>query len=151
MRVSTGLNNEIVRDTPESAPWYGQLGDNHQRVFFSGTDEALTKFATDAYGRQFVSLAMENFDNFGNPCGYIEIKQRVSRVAEGVAAYGSGYGERMLFFDADGRLIYPLDAEAEGLFEAARGMGFPEAFAARRAGDALRSAARPRTAAASTR
>ena len=28
--------------------------------------ELLTKFATDAYGRQFVSLAMENFDNFGN-------------------------------------------------------------------------------------
>lgn len=128
MRVSTGLNNEIVRDTPESAPWYGELGDNHQRVFFSGMDGALTKFATDAYGRQFVSLAMENFDNFGNPCGYIEIKQRVSRVAEGIAAYGSGYGERMLFFDADGRLIYPLDAEAEGLFEAAQGMGFPEDF-----------------------
>ena len=128
MRVSTGLNNEIAPDTPESAPWYGGLGDNHQRVFFSGMDEALTKFATDTYGRQFISLAMENFDNFGNPCGFIEIKQRVSRVTEGVAAYGSGYGERMLFFDADGRLIYPLDAEAEGLFEAARGLDFPEDF-----------------------
>ena len=140
-RVSSGLNNEVAPDSPEGAPWYKSLAgeDVRQRVFFSGADEALSKYTTDAYGRMFMTLAMENFDNFGNPCGYIEIKQRVSRVVSGIAAYGSGYGERTLFFDADGRLIYPLKADAEGLFEAAQAMGFPEEF--RRAsawrGDAL--------------
>ena len=34
---------------------------------------------------------MENFDNFGNPSGYIEIKQRVSRVVAGLGAT-SAYG-----------------------------------------------------------
>ena len=130
MRVSSGLNNEVVPDTPEDAPWYASLADDdvRQRVFFSGPDEALSKYTTDAYGRLFMSLALKNYDNFGNPCGYIEIKQRVNRVASGIAAYDSGYGERMLFFDADGRLIYPLDADAEGLFDAARRLGFPEEF-----------------------
>ena len=130
MRVSSGLLNEVVPDTPEDAPWYASLTDDdvRQRVFFSGPDAALSKFATDAYGRQFVSLVMENFDNFGNPCGYIEIRQRVSRVAAGIAAYGSGYGERMYFFDADGRLIYPLGEDDEGLFDAVQAMGFPEEF-----------------------
>ncbi len=135
-RISSGLVNEIAAGDEESAAWreWFASGDGRQRVFFSGPDAALSKFATDAYGRQFISLAMENFDNFGNPSGYIEIKQRVSRVVAGLAAYGSGFGERMLFFDADGRLIYPLDGADEGLFEALRDRGFPEAFE-RRGGD----------------
>lgn len=137
MRVSSGLVNEIAPDSAEDAPWraWFEEEDARQRVCFSGPDAALSKFATDAYGRQFVSLVMENYDNFGNPCGYIEIKQRVSRITAGIAAYGSGYGEEMLFFDADGHLIYPLDGEAEGLFEAARERGFPEEF--RQFGNAL--------------
>ena len=52
-RISSGLLNEIAAGDEESAAWreWFASGDSRQRVFFSGPDAALSKFATDAYGR----------------------------------------------------------------------------------------------------
>lgn len=129
-RVSSGLINGIDQAGADGQPWYADLarGESRQRVFFSGPDEALSKYATDYYGKQFITLAMEIYDNFGTSCGYVEIKQRVSRIASAIASYGAAYGESLAFFDRDGSLIYPQPGGSAALFEAARELGFPEEF-----------------------
>ena len=129
-RISSGLHNEMTADTAETKAWYQPLSEqeNHQLLFFSGRDEMLSKYVTDEYGREFVTLAMVNFDNFGTCCGYIEIKQRVSRVLSALTAYESGYGESLYFFDREGNPVYPKEAGEDRIFAAAEEGGFPDSF-----------------------
>ena len=133
-RVSSGMDNEITRDSAETKPWYGPLSEqeNAQLLFFSGRDEKLSKYVTDAYGKEFVTLVLENYDNFGTRCGYIEIRQRISRILSAMMAYRPGFGESVFFFDREGKQIFPA-AEEEPLFALAADRGFPGAFTA--AGD----------------
>ena len=135
IRISSGLHNEVAEDSTEKQPWYRPLSEqeNHQLLFFSGRDEALSKYVTDRYGREFITLVMENYDNFGTSCGYIEIKQRVSRILSAVTAYHSAFGESMYFFDREGNRIFPKEAEEETVWSPAESLGFPEQFTA--AGD----------------
>ena len=134
IRISSGMDNEIARDSAETKPWYGPLSEqeNAQLLFFSGRDEKLSKYVTDAYGKEFVTLVMENYDNFGTRCGYIEIRQRISRILSAMMAYRPGFGESVFFFDREGKQIFPA-AEEEPLFALAADRGFPGAFTA--AGD----------------
>ena len=133
-RVSSGMDNEITRDGAETKPWYGPLSEqeNAQLLFYSGRDEKLSKYVTDAYGKEFVTLVLENYDNFGTRCGYIEIRQRISRILSAMMAYRPGFGESVFFFDREGKQIFPA-AEEEPLFALAADRGFPGAFTA--AGD----------------
>ena len=110
-RVSSGLANDVAEDLAETKPWYERLNkeETRQMLFFSGPDEALSKYITDEYGRKFISLVMENYDNFGNRCGYIEIKQRVSRVISTLMAYDPGLGEQLYFLDREGKRIFPSE------------------------------------------
>ena len=130
MRVSSGLHNEVAPDRAEEKAWYGLLKEreNHQLLFFSGQDEMLSKYVTDAYGREFVSLIMENYDNFGSQCGYIEIKQRISRILAELMNYRPGYGESLFFYDRDGKRLYPKDTGDDTLFPQAEGTGFTDRF-----------------------
>lgn len=134
IRISSGMDNEITRDSAETKPWYGPLSEqeNAQLLFFSGRDEKLSKYVTDAYGKEFVTLVLENYDNFGTRCGYIEIRQRISRILSAMMAYRPGFGESVFFFDREGKQIFPA-AEEEPLFALAADRGFPGAFTA--AGD----------------
>ena len=115
IRVSSGLHNEVTEDRAETKPWFQQLNgqEGHQILYFSGQDSMLSKYITDSYGREFVSLVMENYDNFGNRCGYIEIKQRVSRILSAMMSYSPGYGERLFFYDCDGKQVFPRDTEEQ--------------------------------------
>ena len=135
IRISSGLHNEIARDRVEEKEWFGPLAEqeNHQFLYFSGRDGMLTKYVTDAYGREYVTLVMENYDNFGNRYGYIEIKQRISRILSAMMAYRSGYGETLSFYDREGKRVFPMGGEEDSLFAAAEQNGFPERFVA--AGD----------------
>ena len=128
MRISSGLVNRIAPAGPEDQPWYADLADPErtQTLRFTGVDESLAKFSTDPYAQEFLTLAMRNYDNFGTFCGYIEIRQRVSRFAQVLSAFGPEYGEQTAFLDREGRLIWPADDPENGLFEEARRMGFPE-------------------------
>lgn len=130
--VSSGLHNEVAADSAETRPWYRQLTEqeNHQILFFSGRDEKLSKYVTDSYGREFVTLAMENFDNFGNSCGYIEIKQRISRILSAVTAYQPAFGETLSFYDREGNRIYPREPGEDTVYAAAESLGWPEEFTA---------------------
>ena len=138
VRVSSGLDNEITGDSARDKPWFEPLSEqeNHQLLFFSGRDEKLSKYVTDAYGREFVTLVMENYDNFGTLCGYIEIKQRVSRILAAAMAYRSGFGESLSFSDRAGQRIFPMEnGEAgedagESDFARAQRLDFPETFTA---------------------
>jgi signal transduction histidine kinase len=134
IRISSGMDNEITRDGAETKPWYGPLSEqeNAQLLFYSGRDEKLSKYVTDAYGKEFVTLVLENYDNFGTRCGYIEIRQRISRILSAMMAYRPGFGESVFFFDREGKQIFPA-AEEEPLFALAADRGFPGAFTA--AGD----------------
>lgn len=134
IRISSGMDNEITRDGAETKPWYGLLSEqeNAQLLFYSGRDEKLSKYVTDAYGKEFVTLVLENYDNFGTRCGYIEIRQRISRILSAMMAYRPGFGESVFFFDREGKQIFPA-AEEEPLFALAADRGFPGAFTA--AGD----------------
>lgn len=134
IRISSGMDNEITRDGAETKPWYGPLSEqeNAQLLFYSGRDEKLSKYVTDAYGKEFVTLVLENYDNFGTRCGYIEIRQRISRILSAMMAYRPGFGESVFFFDREGKQIFPA-AEEETLFALAADRGFPGAFTA--AGD----------------
>jgi len=131
-RVSSGLHNEVAEDSVEGKPWYHALEEEETRqlLFYSGQDEMLSKYVTDKQGRDYISLVMKNYDNFGNPCGYIEIKQRVSRILSAMTAYHSGFGESLSFFDRDGQQVYPGDAADGFVFQAAKERGFPETFTA---------------------
>ena len=135
IRISSGMDNEITRDSAETKPWYGPLSEqeNSQLLFFSGRDEKLSKYVTDAYGKEFVTLVLENYDNFGTRCGYIEIRQRISRILSAMMAYRPGFGESVFFFDREGKQIFPAAAEKETLFALAADRGFPAGFTA--AGD----------------
>ena len=135
IRISSGMDNEITRDSAETKPWYGPLSEqeNAQLLFYSGRDEKLSKYVTDAYGKEFVTLVLENYDNFGTRCGYIEIRQRISRILSAMMAYRPGFGESVFFFDREGKQIFPAAAEKETLFALAADRGFPAGFTA--AGD----------------
>ena len=135
IRISSGMDNEITRDSAETKPWYGLLSEqeNAQLLFYSGRDEKLSKYVTDAYGKEFVTLVLENYDNFGTRCGYIEIRQRISRILSAVMAYRPGFGESVFFFDREGKQIFPAAEEGEALFALAADNGFPAGFTA--AGD----------------
>ena len=130
LRVSSGLVNGISEADVTIQPWYDDLvtGNTRQRIFYSGPDEALSKFATDRYGKLFVTLVMELYDNFGSKCGFVEIRQRVSRIAASVAAYTTSYGESLYLFDRDGCLIYPQIDTGPDLSEAVQHTGFPAEF-----------------------
>ena len=135
IRISSGMDNEITRDSAETKPWYGPLSEqeNAQLLFYSGRDEKLSKYVTDAYGKEFVTLVLENYDNFGTRCGYIEIRQRISRILSAMMAYRPGFGESVFFFDREGKQIFPAAEEGEALFALAADRGFPAGFTA--AGD----------------
>ena len=139
VRVSTGLDNAVVRDSAESKAWFSpfQTREKRQLLYFSGRDEKLSKYITDPYGKEFVTLVMENFDNLGIPCGYIEIRQRVSRILSAVMAYRPAFGEELTFFDREGKQIYPRDAAENSGFAAAEGLGFPQDFTAAGGGQML--------------
>ena len=139
VRVSTGLDNAVVRDSAETKAWYSpfQAREKRQLLYFSGRDEKLSKYITDPYGKEFVTLVMENFDNLGIPCGYIEIRQRVSRILSAVMAYRPAFGEELTFFDREGKQIYPRDTAEKSGFAAAEGLGFPQEFTAAGGGQLL--------------
>lgn len=130
MRVASGMHNGISRGAAREQDWFADFSgtDVRQRLFFSGRDDELSKYVTDAYGKQFLSLVIENYDNFNNICGYIEIKQRLSRIISFIMAYEANYGERVYFFDRDGRQIYPAEPGPGSLFDTARQLGFPAQF-----------------------
>ena len=127
MRISSGLINQVVPAGPEDQIWYADLTDTGrtQTLLYTGQDESLAKFSTDPYGREFLTLAMNNYDNFGIFCGYIEIRQRVSRLTGIFSAFGTEYGEQLYFYDQEGQLIWPRKKTEDRLFEEARQKGFP--------------------------
>ena len=132
VRVSSGLHNDVTEDDAKTKPWFPLLEaqDNHQLLFFSGQDEMLSKYITDIYGREYVSLVMENYDNFGIQCGYIEIKQRVSRILAALADYESGYGETLSFYDREGTRIFPKETDEDLTGTLAADSGFHDRFTA---------------------
>lgn len=115
MRVSSGLQNDVEEDRAEDKPWYERLetSEKGQLLFYSGQDEAISKYVTDAYGKEFISFVIENYDNFGNPCGFIEIKQRVSRILSAMVSHRPGFGEKLYFYGRDGKQIYPMEGREE--------------------------------------
>ena len=131
MRISSGLLNQISPARPDDQMWYSELQDPErtQTFLFTGPDEELAKFSTDPYGREFLTLTMNNYDNFGIFCGYIEIQQRVSRFADILSAFGTEYGEQLAFFDRNGQLIWPREETGSTLFEEAGKKDFPEEWA----------------------
>ena len=131
MRISSGLLNQVTPALPEGQAWYNELQDPErtQTLLFTGPDAELAKFSTDPYGREFLTLAMNNYDNFGTFCGYIEIRQRVSRFADVFSAFGTEYGEQLAFFDRNGQLIWPREETGSTLFEEAGKKDFPEEWA----------------------
>ena len=121
--VHSGLRNGLARVRAEDQPWYPLLSESGERslLLYTGPEDALNKFISDPSDRQFISLVMENRDQFNNPCGYIQIRQRVSRVFASVVHYGTAYGESLCVFGSDGRLIYPPDREGGAeIFRAAK-------------------------------
>ena len=128
MRISSGLVNQVAPARPEDQVWYAELQDPErtQTLLFTGADEELAKYSTDPYGREFMTLAMNNYDNFGTFCGYIEIRQRVSRLTGLFSTFGTDYGEQLYFYDREGQQIWPREKTADGLFEEVRRKGFPQ-------------------------
>lgn len=129
--VASGLNNKIVKQSAKDLPWYDDIiiSPNHQVLFYSGSDDAISKFSTDTYGKQFVSLIVQNYDNFNNVCGYIEVKQRLTRVISAGINYNASYGEQLYFFDNEGALLFPANVDVSPeLFSLAKERNFPEEF-----------------------
>lgn len=137
--VASGLQNEVSEEKAETKDWYESLNaaENHQLLYFSGPDEKLSKYVTDVNGKKFISLVMENYDNFGNGCGYIEIKQRVSRVISTLMSYDPGLGEQLLFFDREGSQIYPAGEENRFQLSGLKPAELAEVFSADGAGNLL--------------
>jgi len=130
MRVASGMCNAITWESAREQSWYADMTEHNirQKVFFSGTDDELSKYVTDVYGKQYFSFVIENFDNFNNECGFIEIKQRLSRVISSILSYKANYSESIYFFDREGTQIYPFESQANSFFSEAEKMGFPQTF-----------------------
>lgn len=129
--VASGLNNVIIKREVQGLDWYEDIitDDNHQVIFYSGIDLDISKYSTDVYSKQFISLVMENYDNFNNVCGYIEVKQRLTRVISAGINYNNSYGEQLYFYDKEGSLLFSSSEEFPSeLFSMAKEQGFPEEF-----------------------
>ena len=127
--ISSGLKTGIGAGAALDQPWFEEVATspNHQSITFTGTDSQLAKYFTGAYGKEFVTFAMLTYDNFNNPYGYIEIKQRLSSVVSAAINYSSVYGERIYVFDRNGLLLFPLDTPPDAeLFSFAKSQGFPQ-------------------------
>lgn len=127
--ISSGVYSGINEGFAAEQPWYEQVQEaaNHQAIQFTGSEQKLSKYYTGIYGKEFVSFAMQNYNNFNNPYGYIEIKQRLSHVVSAALGYTSVYGEQVYVYDANGTLLHPIDAAGDpALFSFARQRGFPQ-------------------------
>ncbi|MFI3174199.1 MAG: histidine kinase [Bacillota bacterium] len=127
--VASGLQNSIYPGFANMEPWYldMQQAENNQLFFFTGYDDEISKFSTDIYGKYFVSLILQYFNNFNLPSGYVEIKQRLSRIVSPAMEYQSVYGENIYIFTKDGEMIFPLNQENETeLFAFAKSKNFPQ-------------------------
>ncbi|MDD3921375.1 MAG: histidine kinase, partial [Eubacteriales bacterium] len=113
--ASSGLYNRIANGDPSLLPWYAEVtaSPKHQAFLFTAQDPIISKYSTGVYGKQFISFAMQNYDTFNNPYGYIEIKQRLSRVISAAIEYRSVYGEEVYIFDSNGTCLFPLDAQPD--------------------------------------
>ncbi|MEG2434521.1 MAG: hypothetical protein RSB25_23040, partial [Acinetobacter sp.] len=127
--VASGLHSGVYLGDADQQPWYTTVVNtaNHQSFQYSGADPQISKYFTGPYGKQFVTFAMQNYDNLNNPYGFIEIKQRLSRVVSAATNYSSVYGEQVYIFDGNGALLFPLDAKPNiALFEYAKKLGYPQ-------------------------
>jgi len=111
--IAAGLYSNIYNRPVVIQPWYEEAKDNNggSVVQYDGIDPLLARYTTDLYGKRFLSLAREYFDRYNNVQGYIEVKESLRNVLSQAIAYRSVYGERLLVFDREGELIYPLFAE----------------------------------------
>lgn len=97
--VASGLHNVVTATSLQDQSWYDTISSipEHQLIYYSGYDEKISKYSTDMHGKEFLSLIMVNYNNFNDVCGYIELKQRMSRVLSSILDYTSSYGETIYF------------------------------------------------------
>ena len=96
-------------------PWYEAAKDkNGSRVLtYEGEDPYISRYTTDEYGKLFISLTRKYYDRY-KVQGYIEVKKSVKQVLSQALAYKSVYGEQVIVFDPNGKIVYPnnLDEDA---------------------------------------
>ena len=126
--VASGLYNSIFNGVATKEPWYNVvLKDfNHKAMMYTGTDERLSKYSTNPYGKHFISLALQIFDKFNGPQGFVEIKKSLSKIISVAIKYESVFGEQIYIFDGSGMLIYPQgEAAPDELYKIIKAQEFP--------------------------
>ena len=112
--IAAGLYSNIYNYPVQLLPWYkSAIASNGSSVLhYVGYDVLLARYTTDPYGKLFFSLAREYYDRYNNVQGFIEVKNSIRRVLSQAIDYQSVYGEELLVLSHDGKLIFPLDDEA---------------------------------------
>jgi len=113
--IASGLYNNTYYYPAEKMPWYEAAKDkNGSRVLtYEGEDPYISKFTTDEYGKLFISLTRKYYDRY-KVQGYIEVKKSVRQVLSQALAYKSVYGEQVVVFDPNGKMVYPDNLNADG-------------------------------------
>lgn len=110
--IASGLLNGQFSSSASDQPWYDKvLKDiNHKAIVYYGTDQQLKRYFTNPQSQQFVSFAMQFFDIFNYPQGFVETKKNVRQVFSAAYVYKSVYGEQVYIFDGnDGSIVFPQD------------------------------------------
>lgn len=128
--IASGLRNEIFEADVTQTQWYSDMGSSSKKQthFFSGMDPLISKYYTDDYGKYFVSFAIQIYNAFNLPYGYVEIRQRLNRIVGSAMNYKSIYGEQIYVFDQNGTQMFPLNGNESSLFASAQELGFPSSL-----------------------
>ncbi len=125
--IASGLRNEVYTDDASLRPWFSEVtaSSKNQAHMFTGIDPHISKYYTDEYGKHFVSFAMQIYNTFNLPYGYVEIRKRLSRVLGAAMNYNSVFGEEVFIFDQNGTQMFPLHEDGAAIFAAAEELRFP--------------------------
>lgn len=128
--IASGLRNEVYSGEASARPWFTELtaSGKNQAHMFTGQDPYISKYYTEEYGKYFVSFAMQIYNTFNLPYGYVEIRKRLSRVLGSAMSYNSVFGEEVFIFDQNGSQMYPLHKDGDAIFAAAQALNFPTAL-----------------------
>lgn len=113
-----GFDNGERSYDPDSAPWYPDVMSAPGKTITPPVeDEEMSKFISAREKQHSVSLFRKFYDNYNVPIGIVEVKQYYNRVFGSVLSFvkQSAYGEIVIVYDSQGRIIYPLQAEPQRL------------------------------------
>jgi two-component system sensor histidine kinase YesM len=112
-----GFDNGERSYDPAAKPWYKTIVGNHagKLITLPVPDDEMTKYISSPEKQHSVSLLRLFYNNYNEPIGIVEVKQYYNRILKSVLDFkkGNPNQERVLVYNTNGDIIYPLHANIE--------------------------------------